>query len=121
MEMESFTMTEDEKKQAIKDFMSKVKNFPKEPERKDAVFNSLNSILQALGSYLNDDITFKRETRGDKEYLIYSSVYGSAEQNITGDSVKALLEDSLTLLFANCRELQGSFDVINKRLNSEEK
>lgn len=44
----------------------------------------------------------------------------TAEQDITGDSVKAMLEDSLTLLFSNCRELKGSFDLINEKINSEE-
>jgi len=120
MEMESFTLTEEQKKQALKDFVKSVKDFPTEDKRKDAVFNSLKNILEALGSYLNDNIEFKRETRGDKEFLIYSSVYGTAEQNITGDSVKALLEDSLTLLFTNCRELQGSFNAISKNINKED-
>ena len=98
--MESFILTED--------------------KRKDAVFNSLKSILEAIGSFLNDNnLEFKRETRGEKEYLVYSSVYGKAEQNITGDSVKSFLEDSLTLLFSNCRELQSSFNAISKNMRAE--
>lgn len=114
-------LTTEQQKQAIKAFKDKINNFPTEQERKEALFNNLNNILQALGSYLNDNkLEFKRETRGDKEYLIYSSIYGTAEQDITGDSVKAMLEDSLTLLFSNCRELKGSFDLINEKINSEE-
>lgn len=117
--MELYTMTEDEKKQAVKEFFGKIKKFPPEEKRKEAVFKSLDSILQALGSYLNDDIEFKIEVRGDKEFLIYKSVYGTAEQNITGDSVKALFEDSLTLLLKNCREMQDSFNTISKRIGGE--
>lgn len=120
MEMELFTMTEAEKQEAIKAFREKVKSIPPESERKEKLFNSLKAILEAMGSYINDDIEFKRETVGDKEYIIYKSVYGTVKQDITGDSIKALFEDALTLLLGNCREMQGSFNVLQKRLGKEE-
>lgn len=116
--MESYTMTEAEKKQALRDLQEAVRNFPPESERKDTIFNCLNSILQALGSYLNDSKTeLKRVIEGDKEYLVYSSSYGTYKQSITGDSPKAMLEDSLKLLFKHCRELEGSVDVIHNYCN----
>lgn len=120
--MELFTMTEAEKQEAIKAFREKVASIPPESERKEKLFNSLKAILEALGSYINDDVLeFKRESVGDKEYLIYKSVYGTVKQDITHDSEKALFEDALTLLLGNCREMQGSFNVLQKRLGKEEK
>ena len=111
MEMESFTMTEQEKAAAIREMQEAVRNFPPESERKEIIFKSLNTILEALGCYLNDRKTeLKRETVGDREFLVYSSTYGTYKQSITGDSPKALLEDSLKLLLKNCRELNGSFE-----------
>lgn len=121
MEMELFTMTEAEKQEAIKAFREKVAGIPPESERKEKLFNSLKAILEALGSYINDDVLeFKRESVGDKEYLIYKSVYGTVKQDITHDSEKALFEDAFTLLLGNCREMQGSFNVLQKRLGKEE-
>ena len=112
--MEFYTMTEAEKKQALRELQEAVKNFPPESERKETIFNCLNSILQALGSHLNDSKTeLKREIEGDREFLIYKTSYGTYKQSITGDSPKAMLEDSLKLLFKHCRELEGSLDVIN--------
>lgn len=119
--MEYQTMTEAEKKEALRELQEAVKNFPPESERKEIIFNSLNSILQALGSYLNDRKTeLKREVEGDKEYIVYSSSYGTHKQSITGDSPKALFEDSLKLLLKHCRELEGSVDVINNYFNEAE-
>ena len=116
--MESFTMTEQEKAAAIREMQEAVRNFPPESERKEIIFKSLNTILEALGCYLNDRKTeLKRETVEDREFLVYSSTYGTYKQSITGDSPKALLEDSLKLLLKNCRELNGSFESINNYFN----
>lgn len=116
--MESYTITEQEKKQALREFQEAVRSFPPESERKEIILDSLNNILKALGCYLNDSKTeFKRETVGDKEFIVYSSTYGTEKQSITGDSPKALFEDSLKLLLKHCRELDGSIDVINNYFN----
>lgn len=107
-------MTDSEKEKALKDFQEAVRSFPPESERKEIIFNSLNTILKTLGCYLNDSKTeFKRETVEDREFIVYSSNYGTHKQSITGDSPKALFEDSLKLLLKHCKELDGSIDVIN--------
>lgn len=119
-EYEYTELTEEKKKEILKNFVHNFSTLPTEQERKNAVYACLNTILQALGSYTNDDkLEFKRIATADRELLRYKSVYGIAEQNITGDSVKAFLEDSLTLLFANCRELNGSLETIYNRINQK--
>lgn len=113
-------LTEEQRKEKLEAFRDLVQKFPSETERKKMIFDSLNNILMALGCFINDpksSLTIAKE--GSKEYLVYSSVYGTYKQSITGDSPKALLEDSLKLLFKRVKELEGSGEEIANSLKQE--
>lgn len=101
-------MTEEEK-----EFFRDLRNFPPEAERKETVFNSLNEILKAIGSYLNDKkASFTRENINGKDCLVYKDTYGENIQSIEGDDPKAIFIDALKLLLKNNHELSGSFSEL---------
>lgn len=120
MEIESYKPTEEERKQMAKELFEKVKNFPPEAERKDAVFNSLNEILKAIGSYLNDSsAAFERVVVNGQERVVYRDNYGEHFQSIQGDDPKALFVDALKLLLKNVRELNGAYSDIKLYFEEE--
>lgn len=113
-------LTEEQRKEKLEAFRDLVKSLPSEQDRKKIIFDSLNNILMALGCFINDpnsSLTIAKEE--NREFLVYSSVYGTYKQSITGDSPKALLEDSLKLLFKRVKELEGSGEEIAKSLKEE--
>ena len=103
-----------------KAFFDKVRNFPSEKDRKEAVFNSLKCILESIGSFLNDsDAEFRRETIDGKDTVIYKDSYGVHYQSIEGDDPKGLFIDALKMLMKNVRELNGSYSTIRNYFEEE--
>ena len=108
-------MTEKEKQ-----FFRDLRNFPKEAERKETVINSLNEILKAIGSYLNDSETsFIRKEIEGKDCLVYKDSYGEHAQSIEGDDPKAIFIDALKLLLKNVHELSGSYSELKYHFEGE--
>lgn len=113
-------LTEEQRKEKLEAFRDLVNKLPSENDRKKIIYESLNNILLALGCFINDpNSSLTIETENNREFLVYKSVYGSHKQSITGDSPKALLEDSLKLLFKYVKELEGSGEEIAKSLKEE--
>lgn len=103
-------------------FFEDLRNFPSEKERKETVFNSLKSILESIGSFLNDrDAEFRRENINGKDTVVYKDCYGEHFQSIEGDDPKAMFIDSLKMLLKNVRELNGSFSDIRNYFEEEGK
>lgn len=104
----------------MNDLKELLKNFPTESERKDTLFNAFNDILKSLGFYINNsNAKFERIKEDDKEYIVFSSNYGTVKQSIKEDSVKAMFDDILKVLLKHCRELNNTKQVIDNYFESE--
>jgi len=104
----------------MNDLAQLLKDYPKESERKDILFNAFNDILKSIGFYINNDkASFERVKEDDKEFIVFSSNYGTVKQSITNDSVNAMFEDILKVLLKHCREMSGSKKVIDSYFESE--
>lgn len=93
----------------------------KTEEKRQLIFDSLTNILQAIGSFEADrkcKFEFVKEPENDREYIKYSSVYGSYEQETTHDSAIAFFEDTLKLLLLRCREMKDTKEVIDEYFNN---
>ena len=102
------------------DFFNAVKSFPPEAERKETVIKSLDEILKACGSYLNDnEASFARVEIDGKDCLVYKDSYGEHVQSIEGDDPKAVFVDALKLLLKNVREFSGSYSELRNYFEGE--
>lgn len=101
-------------------FFEDLRNFPEESERKKTVIKSLDEILRACGSYLNDkETSFIRTEINGKDSLVYRDSYGENVQSIEGDDPKAIFIDALKLLLRNVREFNGSYSELRDYFEGE--
>ena len=103
-----------------KAFFEDLRNFPDEAERKKTVIKSLDDILRACGSYLNDrETSFSRTEINGKDCLVYKDSYGENVQSIEDDDPKAIFIDALKLLLKNVREFNGSYSELQEFFEGE--
>lgn len=99
----------------------KLKDFPDENKRKDAIFNSFNDILKALGFYINNnEAKFERVKENDKEYIVMTYNNQTFKQSITNDSCKSMFSDILKLVLKNCEETKGIKEELDSCFEEKE-
>ena len=99
----------------MNELLEALRNFPKENERKENVFNILNELLFNFGSFLNDQkAKLERVKINEKDCIKYSDSYGEHIQSIDGDDPKALFFDVFKVLLKYNKEMSDGYEYFIK-------